>query len=81
VGEAVAGEFAAPAWAGGAAGAAEGSVDAVSARHSVTKSFFFLPLAWMVGLLAFHSSSQAFTVLAEDGEEISRLEAITAENP
>jgi hypothetical protein len=78
VGEAVAGEV--PACAG-VAGAAEGSADAVSARHSVMKSFFFLPLAWMVALLVFHSSSQTFTVLAEDGEEIKRLEAMTAENP
>jgi hypothetical protein len=78
---AVADEPDAAAGAGCAAGAVAGSVDAVSARHSVMKSFFFLPLAWMVDLLAFHSSSQAFTVLAEDGEEIKRLEAMTAENP
>ena len=64
-----------------AAGAVAGSVYAVSARHSVMKSVFFLPLAWMVDLLDVHSSSQAFTVLAEDGEEISRLAARTAENP
>ena len=74
-------EFGVSACAGCAAGAVAGSVDAVSARHSTTKSFFFLPLAWMVDLLAFHSSSQAFTVLAEDGEEMSRLAAMTAENP
>jgi hypothetical protein len=76
---AVAGEV--PACDGGVAGAADGSADAVSARHSVMKSFFFLPLAWMAALLAFQSSSQAFTVLAEDGKEMKRLEAMTAENP
>ena len=81
VGEAVAGEFEVPACVGGVAGPAEGSADAVSARHSVMKSFFFLPLAWMVALSAFHSSSQAFTVLAKDWEEMKRLEAMTAENP
>jgi hypothetical protein len=81
VGEAVAGEFGVSAGVACAAGAADGSADAVSARHSVMKSFFFLPLAWMVTLLAFHSSSQAFTVLAEDVEEMKRLEAMTAENP
>jgi hypothetical protein len=80
VGEAVAGEFEVPC-AGGVAGGAAGSVDAVSARHTVMKSFFFWPLAWMVTLLAFHSSSQAFTVLADAGEELSRLEAMKAENP
>jgi hypothetical protein len=79
VGEAVAGEV--PACDGNVAGSAEGSADAVSARHSVMKSFFFLPLAWMVALLAFQSSSQAFTVLEEDGEEMKRLEATTAANP
>jgi len=78
---AVADGFDEAAGAGCAAGAVAGSVDAVSARHAVMKSVFFLPLAWMVALLAFHSSSQAFTVLAEDGEEMSRLEARTAENP
>jgi hypothetical protein len=77
---AAAGGFDEAAGAGCAAGVA-GSVDAVSARHSVMKSVFFLPVAWMVDLLAFHSSSQAFTVFAEDGEEISRLEARMAENP
>jgi len=78
---AVADEFGASAGAACAAGAAEGSADAVSARHSVMKSFFFLPLAWMVALLAFQSSSQAFTVFADAGEEMTRLEAMKAENP
>jgi predicted tellurium resistance membrane protein TerC len=78
---AAAGGFGVSAGVAFAAGAAEGSVDSVSARHSVMKSFFFFPLAWMVALLAFHSSSQALTVFAEDGEEIKRLEAMTAANP
>src|SRR5208337_3628378 len=40
-------EFGVSGCAGCAAVAGAGSADAVSARHSTTKSFFFLPLAWM----------------------------------
>ena len=65
----------------GVACAAGDSVDAVSARHSVMKSFFFLPLAWMVALLAFHSSSQAFTVLADEGEEMSEARGDEGREP